>query len=222
MDSSLTDIKAVFAARLNALLDSAGAPSTGFGRSKHLAGLVEVGVSTAGKWLVGSSIPEIERLLQLCRIFNCTLNDLFGQSVQPPVAPAEPPPNGGSHVVGPILAELAPHNGREPTLAIFREAADITKGIDIYLHKIDSNVMEPFVIAGDWVALQPVSEVFSDGVYVFCNGPRVYVRRVQPQASGGFRLLTENHRYQPETVDLSTNSEVRVVGRVVARILIGR
>lgn len=78
--------KQVFSDRLNAILDLAHIPEKGKGRQGSLAKIFNVSDKGARKWIEGESIPSLERLIDIVKVFKntgvtiewlLTGNDLF-------------------------------------------------------------------------------------------------------------------------------------------------
>lgn len=211
------DLKTRFAENLNAVLDEKNAPARGHGRTRFLAQAINVGVSTAGKWLLGSTVPDLDRIEAICERFSCTYDDLL-------MAPKR---SGevSSHNIPAFQAVLSDFGFlKEPgeSIRLLETTGDLVSDAELYLYKVLSNIMEPFAVTGDWVAVRPAIRISGAAVYLLAQNEELTLRRVQPQSNGDLRLLSENRRYGDETVNAEDVPKLHVVGLVVARILIGR
>lgn len=220
------DFKKIFARRLNGLLDRRGLPKKSYGRISFLAAALGVSVPTAGRWLSGSVMPDLSKLRAICGWLHCSYEELLGE-----------PGNGGAgrqvssefdaeesmiwnHLLAGKAREVRTYHGSELAL----------DPLCLYVLRVTTNIMEPYVVDGDYVVFEPAEHAIRDGVYVLASGSTPLIRRVQTTASGRLKLIVENPRYEDEFVDemdmVSPPDGVQtaavIVGRVVARMLVGR
>lgn len=76
--------------------------------------------------------------------------------------------------------------------------------------------MEPSLYDGDIILVDKREDrPRSGGVYVLNYDGNLLVKRLQPLLNGGFKIISDNPRYDPEIVADSQMERVRVIGRVV-------
>lgn len=86
----------------------------------------------------------------------------------------------------------------------------------IKILKVVGDSMEPTISNGDfvWVDVSCISPT-SDGIYLFCIGDRLVVKRVQINPfDNSLEILSDNPRYKP--IQASNYQTVSVVGRVIS------
>ncbi|CAM5522577.1 hypothetical protein TMEC54S_00113 [Thauera mechernichensis] len=210
-------IQQQFSINLNALLDEAGVPASGFGRSKHVATSMDVGVATAGKWLSGKQIPEYDRLERMKEWLGCSFDDLLGRTEA----------RGGripARAENVLLNMVGTRSATRISICPDEPASIRSDGV--YALPIEGDVMSPYVVDGDMVCFMPAMSAHTDGVYVIHVAERYIVRRVNLTTRGTVKLIAENARYEAEEVDLAEEVKrrngVRIVGVVCARILVNR
>lgn len=212
-----TEISKTFAINLNAILDKIGVAPSGFGRSQYLVSALGVGVATANKWLRGAQVPEIDRMDALRKLLGCSFDDLLMS-----------PDERRSHIdfdTQDTFMHLKGHNFSRK-VSMCPQNPETIQPDRIYALEVSGDRMEPFVISGDVVCFTSVSAIEQDGVFVFFNGMFYLIRRVSISTSGSAVLISENKRYRSEEITLpivpSKPDDLRVVGKVFARVLIGR
>ncbi len=206
-----------FGINLNTMLDKVGVAPSGFGRSQYLVSALGVGVATANKWLRGAQVPEIERMVALRKLLDCSFDDLL-----------MPPDERRSHIdldTQDIFMHIKGYNFSRK-VSMCPQNPETIRPDRIYALEVSGDRMEPFVISGDVVCFTSVSAVEQDGVFVFFNGMFYLIRRVSISISGSAVLISENKHYRSEEIALpivpSKPGDLRVVGKVFARVLIGR
>lgn len=213
----------VFKNNLHRLLDLHGAPSSGNGRTHYVHEQFDVSLSTAGKWLIGATMPEISRLPGICSFFGVTYNELLMKDGQQP--PSETALIAAGNGYSRLLSSL-PDAGDHALVELTNDIEDLQVG-NTYLYRVSSDEMEPYVMKGDLAFVQHCDHASDSGVYVFRDKPqrRFYLRRVHHTLGGKTTLFCENARYGKEEVDLfdeDLSKNFYLCGAVVGRLLIGR
>ena len=76
--------------------------------------------------------------------------------------------------------------------------------------------MEPSLADGDIILIdRRESKPRPGGIYVLNYEGNLLVKRLQPLLNGGFKIISDNPRYEPETVQAEQMEQVRIIGRVV-------
>lgn len=197
-----------FAATFNRLLDAAGAPRSGHGRTRYVADAFGISTGSAGKWLVGATSPDPSRFRELAAYFGVSLDTLLGGEVVPPaLSPLftdSRSPHDGSAVCDALLSALRPPGLLREARLVPPLPPDYPNVQTLYLLRITSAEMEPYVRAGDIVGYVPVSVIDSDGEYVLSIRGHFIVRRiVRLLDSERLRIMTA--RPQDLTVDIEPN-----------------
>lgn len=217
-----------FARRFALLLAKAGISGKGFGRTAQVAANFSVSTATAQKWLSGKSLPEPHRWPEICTFLNCSLDELFFGD-QPPFPKHKP----DGYLEMKVIA------GVEGQTLITRQI--LVEGLDnnfsfpnhFWFH-VNDNTMEPFVMSGDWVLVNPDHQIpEGSSVMLLCVEEHFFIRRVQLRMGGEVVLIPENKKYEAEIVTSiaalgwdgpvsSTGPTPRFVGEVVGRLLVNR
>ena len=218
------DFRKGFALRLNELLDRRNVPRKSYGRISHVANALGVSVPTAGRWLSGSVMPDLPNLRTICTWLQCSYDELLGHPAselpfKSDLAPVES--NDGNLwrcILGGLARELLPYSSDVPKI----------KSGSVYVAKVVSAAMAPFVNEGDYIVFEPVTNFTLDGVYVLSKLGTTLIRRVESHANGTFRLIADNSTHQGELVEKlrfwtdnrSTQSDPVILGRVIVRTLV--
>jgi phage repressor protein C with HTH and peptisase S24 domain len=89
---------------------------------------------------------------------------------------------------------------------------------DIILEPAVGDSMEPYIRDGDLLLVDTSDQtVRTFGIYVIEVKAGRLVKRVQRKLDGSLILISDNTRYQPETIAPDSATEVRIVGRVIWR-----
>lgn len=218
-----------FHERLNEAVKAAGKLS-----QSELARRTSLAQGTVRSYLIGESFPGIDKLDVLAMALN----------VRPEwLATGEEPMQAGTKALVPAsAAQLATLDGyclipRQDVMAsaggaILLSAEDIVdyvlfkedflrrelgvdpKNVRVIQAKGDS--MEPTIRSGDLLLLDLSQALDTDNaVYVLNVNGRVMVKRLQFKFDGTVKVLSDNPKYEPETVQPSSVELFRLVGRVV-------
>lgn len=222
------EFRDAFSHRLSQLLERSGFEDSS-GRQVQLATLFGVSAPTIHKWLAGSSLPEPSRWPLICETLHCTLDELFlGVTL---------PTSLAGYFEMRILDGVK--DCKLVTRRILVESSDRRAQFQNHLlYYVTDNMMEPFVMMGDAVLVDPnnTDPEKSDVMLIaICN--HLIVRRVQAMFNGEIMLITDNSRYEsellPKTVpchDENATGETlpeacpvpRIIGAVVGRALFNR
>ncbi|MGJ8526887.1 hypothetical protein LMG33818_002650 [Halomonadaceae bacterium LMG 33818] len=85
--------------------------------------------------------------------------------------------------------------------------------------RVRGDSMEPTLMDNGWAIINcDDTEVERSGVFVVRCGNELRVKRIQPLMSGELMLISDNKMYNPETINLNTNTDIGVLGRVVYQL----
>lgn len=231
---AITRLRADFAARLILLCDHAGIKPSNRARAVYLQDILanhpltenkDIGTSGIVKWLDGTSLPELPRLIVLSQHFKRPIDWMLrqqGEARDDKPRTVVPIDGATPDAALEVDTELLTQYGLPATLRALRVAADY---------------MEPFVTVGDYVfydaGRRELDELHSIYVLQDCVG-RTYIRRLQYRTMSVVRLLCDNTRFPYEDIPrdrLRSSCEdcaspaancVTINGPVLARLLIGR
>lgn len=224
---SLTTMNArkLFAKNLEQLLDRHGLPASNHGRVEAFSKLVERPISTVHRWLKGEAMPDVQVLLDLTRVFSCSMDDLFSEK-----------------------RELAPNNtdkreyleeGFYRKAVFFSDSGNVDINIpsniflfeksptSIGLFVVQGMEMSPYLMPNDRVIFDTgVTEIRSGAVFVLRIGGCLAVRRLRIRLDRRIDVLCENAEHPPEQVDASAfkpeaqagDSDITILGRVLVKI----
>jgi phage repressor protein C with HTH and peptisase S24 domain len=89
---------------------------------------------------------------------------------------------------------------------------------DIILETAVGDSMEPQIGNGDLLLVDTTDQTVRNfGVYVIAVGAERLVKRVQRRFDGSLTLISDNTRYQPETIPPDMAAGIRILGRVIWR-----
>lgn len=112
---------------------------------EDLAGFMNVTRQAVSKWETGASIPDIELLLKLSKLFSVTINDLFEKVVQ-----------GEVHSIDEI-AHVAPDDLRQVLINFsFEEMIKLAKGLSPEAFEAINHVMTATDFKTNVVNFKPV------------------------------------------------------------------
>lgn len=212
---------AVFSKQLNKLLDAHGVPASKYGRLEAFAKLVDRPVSTAHRWLTGKSIPDFVILVRLCRLFPCSLDELFG---------VEQTPSTNREQTEPTLTQrlhyLSENGGIDINIPgnIFM-FPDPTKRVS--LMTVSGTEMSGYVEPFDRVVFDPdETDIRSGSVFVLLIANRLVVRRLVVRLDQQIDVVCDNPRHPPERtspdlfkrIEDAQTGDITVLGRVIAKI----
>jgi phage repressor protein C with HTH and peptisase S24 domain len=60
-----------------------------------------------------------------------------------------------------------------------------------------------------------ISDIKIDGVYVIDRDGELFIKRMQRKLTGGFVMISDNPKFQPQDVDQGSVETLRVLGRVL-------
>lgn len=227
-----------FASNFNQLLDQAGAPASGLGRTRFVAEAFGISTSSAGKWLIGATAPDPWRFVEIADYFGVTVDELISGSPQGSIRARCPSSatrlrDGSVSLCSALLESVHDHVALRGVSVVPPVPPSYPREATLYLMRIDSNEMEPFVTRGDMVAYVPTTSVDRDGEYVLSVRGTFVVRRIaRILDSDRLRIMVGDDRY-PD-VDVSTrqlksyadargkDAQMCLHGLVVARLLVNR
>lgn len=213
-----TTARQAFALSLNQLLDRHGFPSSKRGRLLAFAELVKRPSSTAHRWLSGNGIPGVEKLLLLCDIFACSMDELVGRipikreniDIDQTTTATYFSDNGNANIT--IPSSFLPLSDSTQHLGMVR-----VPGVEM------SGYAEP----NDRVFFNLAdTDIRSGSVYVLRIWGRLVIRRLRIRLDLMIDVLCENQRYPAEQVapdrfkpaDIASNEDIGVLGRVIAKL----
>jgi len=203
----------------------------------RLARATGVSPSAFRKWLKGEAEPSRDRLVALAGTAGVSVAWLAqGEGPEPDMvsldarvrSPGVSAPDSGQFHLLPKVAEAAAagsgqHTPNDATEFIgFRydwiRATFNREPEDIILETAVGDSMEPQIGNGDLLLVDTTDQTIrSFGIYVIEVQAERLVKRVQRKFDGSLILISDNVRYQPETIAADVAPTVRVVGRVVWR-----
>ncbi|NMG28378.1 LexA family transcriptional regulator [Aromatoleum evansii] len=229
-----------FATNFNQLLDQKGAPASGLGRTRFVSREFGVSTSSAGKWLIGATAPDPWRFGDIADYFGVSVDTLLDDGKRMPrgalstcPAMAQIPGADSSLVCAALLEAVRNHERLSRTTVVPPLPPNYPAESTLYLLRIESNEMEPYVRHGDMVAYVPMASVSLDGEYVLSLRGTFVVRRIaRVPHSDRLRLMTGDVRYPAHEVTadqlppyhgaLDLNVGMALHGLVVARLLVNR
>jgi phage repressor protein C with HTH and peptisase S24 domain len=204
----------------------------------RLAKATGVSPSAFRKWLKGEAEPSRDRVVALAGAAGVSVSWLAqGEGPEPNLAVLGAYGHDTSYLVssdGPsflllpkVAVSAAAGAGRpQPQSATsfigFRhDWLQTTFGLepqDILLETVVGDSMEPHIHNGDILLVNSTDLTFRNfGVYVITVRDERLVKRVQRKFDGSLILISDNSKYQPETIAPEIAAEIKVVGRVIWR-----
>ncbi len=203
----------------------------------RLARATGVSPSAFRKWLKGEAEPSRDRLVALAGTAGVSLAWLAqGEGPEPDLvgldARARGPDGPGSdraqfHLLPKVAEAAAAGSGQQHVDGAtefmgFRHdwlrATFNREPRDIILETAIGDSMEPQIGNGDLLLVDTTDQTFRTfGVYVIELRDERLVKRVQPRFDGSLILISDNTRYQAETIPPEIATDVRVIGRVIWR-----
>lgn len=188
---------------------------------RSLASQLGVSYASLSQWATGRNNPSKEALITLCEYFSVTPAWLqYGEGSAP---------EGQSIVSGETVAiPLLDVSGSCGFGSVSPEFVSLVRMIRVSLEFVrvycsDANArslhiitcrgdsMEPTLSAGDTVIVDSSQKhPTSDGVYAVVLNNQIFVKRIQ-FLKNGFRLISDNKRYDP--IDVENLDEVSVIGK---------
>lgn len=229
-----------FASNFNKLLDQKGAPASGLGRTRFVSREFGVSTGSAGKWLIGATAPDPWRFGDIADYFGVSVDALLDDGKRMhqsalSTCPAllQAPISDNHPVCAALLEAVRDHERLSHTTVVPPLPANYPAESTLYLLRIESNEMEPYVRHGDMVAYVPMASVSLDGEYVLSVRGTFVVRRIaRVPHTGNLRLMTGDDRYPAHDVSaeqlppfhrsLDVNTGMALHGLVVARLLVNR
>ena len=222
--------QAGFVARLRLIL--AQWPS-----ADRLARATGVSPSAFRKWLKGEAEPSRDRLVALAAAAGVSVAWLAqGEGPEPVLASFDP--RGGSlaasgsdrtqfRLLPTVMEGAAAGSGRPISDGAsefiglrhdWLRATFNREPEDIIMETAIGDSMEPHIGNGDLLLVDTTDQTFrSFGIYVIEVRAERLVKRVQRKFDGSLILISDNTRYQPESIAPDVATDVRVVGRVIWR-----
>jgi phage repressor protein C with HTH and peptisase S24 domain len=203
----------------------------------RLARATGVSPSAFRKWLKGEAEPSRDRLVALAGTAGVSVAwlaqgdgpepDLMGLDARARRPEMSGPDRTRFHLL-PKVAEAAAAGSGQPRAdgaiefvgfrhdwlrATFHREPD-----DIILETAVGDSMEPNIGNGDLLLVDTSERTIGHfGIYVIEIRAERLVKRVQRMFDGSLILISDNSRYQAETISAELAREIRVVGRVVWR-----
>ncbi len=226
---NMSDQLAEFAQRLTNVVNEKG------GLTAVSAGS-DVPLSTLGRYVRGESEPSAFRLAAISRFCGVSVEELvFGAEAYPRLRTGfvDRPQNWGPDsaddpdvVMIPLLEVIASagpgyENARPyelkrlPFPRTWLQRLGVPEKYARFLG-IDGDSMEPTIMDG-WIVLADIrpKHARADGIYVLVDGPNVRVKRVAIGWQNAIVLISDNERYQSETLAPPDAEALQVAGRVV-------
>lgn len=227
-----------FASNFNLLLDQAGAPASGLGRTRFVAAAFGISTSSAGKWLVGATAPDPWRFVEIADYFGVTVDELISRTPRRSTrsrCPSSGPrfQDGSVSLCSALLDSVHDQVELRAVSVVPPVPPSYPREATLYLMRVDSNEMEPFVTHGDMVAYVPTTSVDRDGEYVLSVRGKFVVRRIaRILDSDRLKIMVGSDRYPDvdvRTSQLLPYADARdkdvpmcLHGLVVARLLVNR
>lgn len=223
-----------FAARLQLIVQQW--PSAG-----RLAKTTGVSPSAFRKWLIGAAEPGRDRLVALAEAAGVSVSWLAqGEGAAPDLlmlaarARSTQPgdlaenPNIAQFLLLPKRREAAAAGSGPQTAVTLTECIGFRHDwlrvmfgrdpTDLILEVAVGDSMEPDIRDGDFLLADTTDQTFQNfGIYVIeARGERL-VKRVQRKFDGSLILISDNRKYQPESIEAELAKQVHALGRVIWR-----
>lgn len=182
----------LFSTALNEILDRRGLPSMNHGRVDAFAALMgNRPSSTVHRWIAGRSVPSIDTLLEMAQVLDCSLDELFGRSIEPSRIPV---------VNATYFSDSLTANIQVPQVLIDRRNRVGPFGI----LRVSGNEMDGLLSNNDWAIFDMgQTEICSSCCYVLEVAGKMIVRRLRVSMSQRIEVLCDNTFYPPETLERS-------------------
>lgn len=196
-----------------------------FGESEPFAQAKRMGINggTFDRIWNGGKIPKSDTLLVISRHFGVTVDWLLtGDGPVRQNDPADTPkltpiPRYDLAASAGGGAVIDAENVKE-TIA-FRTDWLREEGLDpkqLNVISVMGDSMEPSLYNGDIILIDRRDGPPRSGcVYVINYDGDLLVKRLQRLLNGGFKIISDNPRYEPETIPAEQMEQVRIIGRVV-------
>lgn len=204
----------------------------------RLAKAAGVSPSAFRKWLKGESEPSRDRLVALAGVAGISLSWLAqGEGPEPSfTSPSSLTQRSSERIGGDceffltlpgFAVSAAAGAGRQ-----LRDSATHFIGFrhdwlranfgldpsDVQLESVVGDSMEPHIHNGDILLVNTTDRNFSNyGIYVIAVRDERLVKRVQRRFDGSLTLISDNQKYQPESIPCDLAEEISVIGRVIWR-----
>ncbi len=204
----------------------------------RLARAAGVSPSAFRKWLKGESEPSRDRLVALAGVARISLSWLAqGEGPEPcftsrsSFADQDPDRIGLESDVFQLLPNFslsaAAGTARQPRdsathfIGFRHDWLHANFGLDpsdVQLESVVGDSMEPDIRNGDILLVNTKDQTFRNtGIYVIAVRNERLVKRVQRLFDGSLTLISDNQKYQPESIPSSLAEEMSVIGRVIWR-----
>jgi phage repressor protein C with HTH and peptisase S24 domain len=203
----------------------------------RLARATGVSPSAFRKWLKGEAEPSRDRLVALAGTAGVSVAWLAqGEGPEPDLLSLDARARGPDvlvadraqfHLLPKVVEAAAAGSGQQttsgPTEFIgFRHdwlrSSFNREPHDIILETAVGDSMEPSIGDGDLMLVDTTDQTVRNfGIYVIEVKAERLVKRVQRKFDGTLILISDNTRYQPETIAPDVAADVHVVGRVIWR-----
>lgn len=203
----------------------------------RLARATGVSPSAFRKWLKGEAEPSRDRLVALAGTAGVSVAwlaqgegpepDLVGLDARARSPGSAKPDRGNFHLLPKVAEAAAAGSGQQSAGSAtefigFRHdwlrATFNRDPEDIILETAVGDSMEPQISNGDLLLVDTTDQTVRNfGIYVIEVRSERLVKRVQRKFDGSLILISDNIRYQPETIAPDIATEVHFVGRVIWR-----
>jgi phage repressor protein C with HTH and peptisase S24 domain len=207
--------------RIAELVKNAGGPSA----AARIVGMSREQVS---KWAAGDARPPLFAIAMLCDAADTSLDWIvFGPPFQPSLAAKSGvPARGGDVVRVPLYNVLASAGPGARTEAVkILERLPFSKALldqigvresDVHFIRARGDSMEPTIEDGAIVLIDTSNGRISvDGIYAIAMGDDVRIKRIGRGFDGKIVLISDNERYESETLAAPDAEALRVAGKVV-------
>lgn len=87
---------------------------------------------------------------------------------------------------------------------------------DLVIIKARGDSMNPTISNNDVLVIdRNIHDSFQDGIYVFSYENELYVKRLQRQLNGGFKVISDNPLYESQVIEAKETRNLFIVGKVV-------
>lgn len=198
---------ALFAQRLNKLLDISGVPEAITARIEHLAGEFLVSPAAARKWVKGEGYPTIDKLRDIAIRYNSLVDWLLGREI-----PDFPIVNkGNADVVAiPVLDHYLKEGHNGPIFAsttVWFERSWLHRQLHIadcrgfFLCSVNSDAMWPTIRKREIVFVDSrIDQVEENAIYMLVRDNDVMYRRLQKRVNDMNLYVTADNKNYPEEV----------------------
>lgn len=211
-------------------------------RGRHsqaeIAAKAGVSQSALSLWERGERVPDVDAIVSLAKIYECSLEYLLaGEGIGPDLdlSPEHQPTSrvarrmamrDGREVVWIPMYSATPRAGVGVAESEWKEdaiplRADELRELGVPASDLASVIvqgdsMAPTLGSGDKVLVDMrVDQPHRDGIHVFRVGDALMVKRLQWRPDQGVRVVSDNPAYEPFEIDADKLDQLVVVGRVI-------